>query len=444
MAAQAVAPHQFKDARKELGLGCPPEDYGTNADQALADFCSPQSRLEVGETARWIIDTPVLDNTIVTTFGNRWNVWGTRDEQPPPGVAEATNTMATPNLFPGNFLIRGFQVRILVPPEGRLIRGALYNVPSGSFALPGIADDWTQNDWTNGAFGTLPAGATEPVKALLYSGTACWKVAYPLVNAMELNIGQNHQDSLIKQPLTACATVQPFTEAEAAGTVYGGSIDDVNAFNQRMVDLGSAQQFILPAFKRLGALTVGGVDVGDFTVSREEDGEPTMWGGPGVPVSPFQRTPFLLDVPMFWPAGQSLSILLDVSSSRYLQQAQRWLSVTGGSGGNTGADLNLPPSNLLAGVVGYTGLAPTTSGATGMLEQTLDAAPVNVAQQSEVGRAVLKFGRMVIEIVAYGWRMTNPSWEPVVARAIRKGAIIAPAGHGSLNMYMRELQSQGR
>ena len=43
-----------------------------------------------------------------------------------------------------------------------------------------------------------------------------------------------------------------------------------------------------------------------------------------------------------------MSISLDVNDQAYQTTFQRWLSVTGGSGGQPGADLNLPPSNLVA------------------------------------------------------------------------------------------------
>ena len=433
---------QFGDARKELGLGCPPTDYGENVDQALADFCNPQARLVIGESARWIVDLPVADAVIPTTFGNRMNVWGTQDETPPPGVAEATNTVATPNLFPSDFIIRGFQVRILVPPEGRLIRGAWLPVGTNG-ALPGIPDAWTINDVTNGAFGTVGALGT-PTPGMILSGLACWKVGYAAANAYELRVGIDHQNALIRQPLTTLATVEPFSEAEAAGNVFGANIDDINKFNQRMVALNVAPgfQFLPPNFKRLGALTVGGVDVGDFTVSREEDGSPTMWGGPGIPGNPNQKDPLVLHTPLFWPAGHSISIEFGVSSNFYLAEMQRWLSATGGTGGNAGADLNLPPSALVAAQGGYTGLTPTTPGATGMLEQTLDTMPVNVAQQTVAGRMIGKFGRMVFEVTVMGWRLTNPSWHPVVARAINKGAIAAPVGYGTLAPYMERLRAQ--
>lgn len=432
----------FGDSKKEIGLGCPPDDFGENADMALADFCSPQAKLVVGEVARWIVDLPVPDAAIPTTFGNRMNVWGTTDGNPPPGVAEATNTIATPNLFPSDFIIRGFVVRVLVPPEGRLIRGAWCPVGT-SPDLPGIPDAWTQNDWSNGCFGTFGGGSpTEPTPGMILSGLACWKAAYPFMNAYELRVGQNHQDSLIKQPLTSIATVEPFTEAEAAGNVYGASIDDINAFNQRMgTILGNGNQFLGANFKRLGSMqNATPVNVGDFTVSREEDGEPTMWGGPGIPQNPMVKEPFLLNTPLFWPAGHSISIEFVVSSSFYQAQMQRWLSVTGGVGGQPGMDLNLPPSFAMSQIAGYTGIAPTVPTATSMLEQTLDSSQSQVAQQTLVGRFLGKYGRMVWEVDVIGWRVTNPSWQPVVARAIHKGRIVAPVGYGSITSLMHDLR----
>lgn len=429
----------FKDAKKEIGLGLPPDAYGDNADLAIADQCSPQARIVVAEVARWRTDLPVLDTVIPGTYGDRLSPWNTPDGDPPPGVTTATNTLSTPGLFATDMILRGLSVRILVEPEARLIRGNFYN-PGGTPAnLPGSPDVFTQNDLLNNALG-LAQGQGAPLPAELLFGMATWKAAFAFVNAYELIVGKNHQDRLIAEPLTQVAHIEPFAEAEAAGMVFGSNQDRVNELNARLSNLGVLNQFMPVYAKRLGALTPApGVVVSDFAPSREEDGSMTMWGGIGIPQNMLQHDPYLFTTPIFWPAGHPIGIFFSVNDEAYQAQFQRWLSLTGGVGGQTGADLSLPFSPTIAAAAGFNGVSPSVTGANVMLEQTLDVniAPQNITEQVQTNRAILKAGSMVFEVAAIGFRVGNPKWMPLVARAIKAGAISAPNGWGSLASYMQ-------
>jgi hypothetical protein len=428
----------LKDAKKEIGLGLPPDAYGENCDMVLADQCSPQSRVVIAEVARWRVDFPILDEQIAKTFGNNINVWGTPDGQAPSGVTTATNTLATPGIFAADMILRGFSIRVLVEPEARLIRANFFN-PGASSNIPGSPDCFTQLDVTNGALG-LAGGQSTPTAAEVLYGMATWKSAFAFVNAYNLLVGKDYQDQLIREPLTQCAHIEPFATAEAAGLAFGSNQDRINELNQRLTTLGIANQ-LLPIFaKRLGSLTIAGpLIVSDFTPSREEDGSQTMFGGIGVPMGHLHHDPYLFSTPLFWPAGHPLSIEFQVNDPRYQASFQRWLSVTGGVGGQAGQDLNLQPSASIAAVAGYNSLSPSTTGAAIMLEQTLDVvpAPTNNTQQQNVSRALLKSGAMVIEVAAIGHRVSSPAWCPVVARAIKQGAISAPRGYGSLAAWMK-------
>src|SRR4029077_5293665 len=205
-------------------------------------------------------------------------------------------------------------------------------------------------------------------------GIPTWKAAYNFMQGYEIAVLKNHQDALIKEPLTQIGTIEPFAEAEAAGLAFASNQDRTLVLHTRLTGLGITQQFLPVFFKRLGALTVAGNDVGDFTATRDEDASSAMFGGIGVP-TPWARTrePFLFNSPIFWPAGHPMQISFIVNNPAYQADFQRWLSVTGGVGGQPGQDLDLPLSNL----AGYSGVMPTTVASPTMLEQTLDAAPVN-------------------------------------------------------------------
>ncbi|MGH2998478.1 MAG: hypothetical protein ACRDNM_04180 [Gaiellaceae bacterium] len=364
-------------------------------------------------------------------------MWGTSDNLPPPGVTSASNTLATPQLFAADMILRGIRVRILVEPEARTIMGNFVEVTTPG-NLPGSPDTWTINDFNNalGLVGQgIEGGVTQGmIPSEFLWGIPTWKAAYAFMQAYELAVLKNHQDALIKEPLTQVGTIQPFAEAEAAGLAFASNQDRVLILNDRLTALGVGSQFVPIFFKRLGALTVAGLDVGDFTTSRESDASSAMFGGIGVP-TPWARNrePYLFNSPIFWPAGHPMQISFIVNNQSYQADFQRWLSVTGGSAGNAGQDLNLPFSHS----TGMSGIMPTVAASPTMLEQTLDTVPVNVAQSVQTNRALNKGGTMMFEIGAIGWRMSDPRWGPVVARAIGSGAILAPQGFGSLTTYLQ-------
>lgn len=426
----------LKDARKEIGLGMPPECFGDGA-SALAQFCSPEARVPVAEVARWVVNLPISDDDIKATFGNRINVWGTPDGQAPRGVTDSSNTLGTPGMFADDMVLIGLRVRVLVEPEARLIKGALFN-PGSSSSLPGIPDDWTWNDILQNIFG-FAQGQGELLPAELIYGMATWKAAYSFMNAYELFVGKSHSDAIFKQPMTQTGHVEPFAGAEAAGMSYGSNQDRINELNQRLSAIlpSPAFQFAPAMFKRLGMLTVLGQPVSNVSPSREEDGDISMFGGIGVPMDLIVE-PMRFALPVFWPAGKSMIIEFQVSSASQQADFQRWMSVTGGSNGTPGQDLNLPYSQAIASGGGYTGLSPTTTGATTMPEQTLDTPPATVTtNQVQANRAILKAGRMIWEVAPVGYRVGQPAWGPYVAAAISRGEIIAPHGLGSIAAYMK-------
>jgi hypothetical protein len=427
-----------REAAKEIGLGQPPSQFGSSCDQMLADQCATNAPITIVEVAQWRVDLPVSDQAIGTTFSDRINVWGTQDSQPPAGVTNASNTLATPNLFQSDMLLRGLRVRLLVEPEARTIMGNFVDVTDPA-NLPVSPDVWSVHDF-NGALGLVNTGGEAPVvtQNMIPSeflwGIPTWKAAYSFMQAYEIAVLKNHQDALIKEPLTQIGTIQPFAEAEAAGLAFASNQDRVLVLNQRLQLLGVPQQFLPVFFKRLGSMTVGGVNVGDFTPTRDEDAASAMFGGIGVP-TPWARIrePYLFNAPLFWPAGHPMQIQFTVNNPAYQADFQRWMSVTGGAGGQAGLDLNLP----LSAIAGFSGLMPTTSASPVALEQTLDTPPVNSPQQVQTNRALNKGGTMLFEVGVIGWRMSDPAWGPIVARAIANGAILAPQGFGSLTAYLQ-------
>jgi hypothetical protein len=190
------------------------------------------------------------------------------------------------------------------------------------------------------------------------------------------------------------------------------------------------QQFEPVTHERLGSYTVAGpLNIDDVTPTREQDASPSIFGGIGVPRGRHQIDPFIFASPVFWPAGHTMGIQFQARDPQYQKSFQRWLSLTGGTGGTPGSDLALPFA--AAGVFAASGLAPSVVAANVATEITEDAAFTVATQQVPTIRSINKFGRMRFEIGLVGLRVPQ-SWKAPVMKAIKAGAIQAPNGYGSL------------
>lgn len=433
-------PQQIRmgNAKKELGFGFPPHFYSQDTAEALAQILAdPASRGIIAESAQWNFDFPAADADVFKTLGKVLAPFGTPNGQPPPGVVSSSNTLGAPQMPNNDMVILGVRTRFLVEPQSRLIRGNAFD-PTGLTATPGSPDVFSEADWLNNVLGVTNAvgegGNTATpdsvgyLPAELLWGLPTWIVAYNLTKAMDLVMMLDNQDAIVREPLTEVGSVQPFAQAMAAGTSFSSNIDRIAYFNNRMTQVGLATPVYFEPIthKRLGSFTSGGNNLGDFTPTREEDGSPTAFGGIGVPNDASQDCPYIFPVPIFWPSGKpfNLSLSLNDAGSLFLAQAQRWLSVTGGSNGNAGQDLNLPP-----GVLG----GFTNTGAGIMDEVTLDGTtPPTVAPQGvQLNRLLGKGGQLVLQQGIIGLKVPQ-TWKKAVMDAINKGAIQAPAGYGTL------------
>lgn len=422
-------------AKKDLGMGMPPGAFGDTVsaqDAALMAQCNPQAKLVVVEVARWTSLLPLADAAIGTTFNGTMNVWGTASGNPPPGVAFAFNTLSTPGVLPQDMVLLGLSVRVLVDPEGRRIRGNFY-LNGGSTVFPGSPDALSVNDATR-ALG-LPGGTTLTKADLLY-GFPGWKAAYAFINAHELVWLKNHQDQLIREPLTQVAHVEPFAMAEAAGTAFGSNADRINEFNGRIASAAVGQPgiFLPTTHTRTGSRTDGGGNnFGTFSPTRQDDASPTIFGGVGVTQNMLQHDPYLFSQPIYWPAAIPFGIQFQAYDPTWLAEFQRWLSVTGGTNGAAGLDLALPVQP--AGPPQIGNVAPSVA-PTGdiMQELTSDVPPITAGEQIVTTTSICKLGRMVFEIGLIGRRIPE-TWKGVVYRAVMSGAMQAPGGLGNLPAF---------
>jgi hypothetical protein len=413
-----------KLAKYELGMGLSPDELGMSDDDILAADCDPNGKVVIVEVASLVADLPLTDQDINGVLNNNFNLWGLTSGSPPAGFSQAFNTLATPGVIPYDMIILGLSIRVLVEPEAFLIMGNAYT-PGGSSTFPGSPDVWSLNDYTN-ALG-LPEGSTPFVPGMLQWGRPTWRAAYWFTKAYELGWTQDHQTYLIREPLTQMARIEMFSAAEAAGIAFASDIDRINYYNAQIAELGSPIVFLPITHKRLGSDTNTGTSAnrGIFEPTREDDASSAVFGGVGVPVNMAQKDPYVFSTPVYWPGGIPMGISFQVYDTDSLAEMQRWLSITGGAGGQAGQDQDLPVS---AGINGY---SPSTTGANIMVEQTLDATPTDITQQVQTNRYLGKGGRIIWEIGLIG-RRVGQAYKPAVARAIKRKAISAPMGTGNL------------
>lgn len=408
-----------KLAKYEVGMGLSPSDLGMSDDDILAADCDPNGKIVVVEVASLVADLPLADQQINAVLSNNFNLWGITSGAPPAGFSQAFNTLATPGVIPYDMIIMGLSIRVLVEPEAFLIMGNAYE-PGGSTVFPGSPDVFSVNDYNN-ALGLPAANVFTP--GMLQWGRPTWRAAYWFTKTYELGWTQDHQTYLIREPLTQMARIEMFSAAEAAGIAFASDIDRINYYNAQIAALGSPYVFLPVTHKRLGSDTNpgSGANRGIFEPTREDDASSAVFGGVGVPVNMAQRDPYVFTTPIFWPGGIPMGIQFQAYDSDSLAEMQRWLSITGGANGQPGQDQNLPVS---ANIFGN---SPTNTGANVMLEQTLDAAPVDITQQVNTNRYLGKGGRIIFEIGLIGRRIGD-NYKNAVARAIARKAIAAPMG----------------
>lgn len=430
--ANIPVPPQVDEAgtlAKELGMGMPCPSEPASQDECTAMMmCNDSNRFDVVESSEWTLDFPMLDADINKSFGPIIDVFSTPNGQPPQGITGAYNTLSVPGLPNSNMVIWGLIIRISVEAEGRLIRGN-YVIPAVGQTQPQASPDvFDVQDTTAGIFG---AGAT-PIPGELLTGFPQWRFAYDLAMGYGVNFLKEHGTSLIRQPLKGLAMITPFASAEAAGTTFASNIDRIRAYNDRTAQIGfNPQGVFLPiTHKRIGTFLGygGGATLGgDFPPTREEDASPTMFGALGMPQNPFAPSPLLFSKPAFWPAGRPISIQLEVlgnAGTPWQADMQRWLSITGGTNGQAGNDLNLALSQTLTG-----------NTLAGPVEQSLDAAPTAVPVIVNTNRMLGKIGKASMFIGLLGKRVPQ-HWMASIARHVKAGAIQTPMGWGDLTHFM--------
>lgn len=378
---------QEKVRRVPFGLGAAPGTPGA-ADKCLK--CS-FGNIPVIEEVVWTIPLPLTAEEAVATFADTVNLLSGSSSVP--GVASIDSTFLINGILQTDILSQGIGVHVFHEPMSWSSIGNAFLAPATAVASPPSPDVFTENDVTNGALG---AGITDAnyVPADFEWGGPAWRAGWNFINAYQFQWKTSQRELVLNELAADVSYFGSFADAEASGTSEVPIIEFVAAANALYRSKGSTTIFLPVSFRRVGSVTVAAANVGIFHPTRDFDLAPVTWGGlrwQGYGCRGQMYRP--IESPCFLERGIPIGMLFTVQDAVHQANMLEALTIN-----NDPLGQNISPdSNITAGI--------TATGATVMLEQTLDAVPVNVAQRVNVARQTFKGGVIKLAIKIKGWEM---------------------------------------
>jgi hypothetical protein len=271
------------------------------------------------------------------------------------------------------------------------------------------------NDVTNGAFGgvTVPPQLLPITPAVFEFGVDVWRAGWNFINAYQFQWKTSQRELVLNELAADVSYFGSFADAEAAGTSEVAIIEFVAQVNATYRSKGSDTIFIPVSFRRVGSVTVAAANVGIFHPTRDFDLAPVTWGGlrwQGYGCRGQMYRP--VESPCFLERGIPIGMLFVVQDA--VHQALMLQAVTIN---NEPLGLNVSVDENITGIT-------STALAGGMLEQTLDTAPVNVSQSVNTERQIFKGGILKLAIKIKGWEMPG-GWKAYCASNMP--GVIAPS-----------------
>jgi hypothetical protein len=327
----------------------------------------------------------------LATFGDTVNLLSGSSSVP--GVASIDSTFLINGILQTDILSQGIGVHVFHEPMSFSTIGNAFLAPATTTAPPPSPDVFTTNDLTNGAMGA-GINATNFSPAVFQWGAAAWRAGWNFINAYQFQWKTSQRELVLNELAADVSYFGSFADAEAAGTSEVPIIEFVATLNATYRSKGSATIFLPVDFRRVGSVTVGGVNVGIFHPTRDFDLAPVTWGGlrwQGYGCRGQMYRP--IESPCFLERGIPIGMLFVVQDAVHQAGMIEALTIN-----NEPLGTNVSPDDNLS-------CTTTTAAANIMLEQTLDTLPANVSQQVNVCREVFKGGILKLAIKIKGWEM---------------------------------------
>ncbi len=358
----------------------------------------PYWNMDVIEQVRWTMQGPQTDESVQANFGAEIDIFGSGKS--PVGIDFVETTMAQTGQTQTNFIACYVGFHMEPEPLCFTARGNAFTHPTVGAAKPPSPDVFTQNDRFNGAIGVPFAGAT-PTQTILpaimrwgwWANYVCWHLARAY--NYRWKIGQHV--NIMDEQLRHTAYMPPSAQEGSSSNSEVDVTTFLSNMNKRYDSLGSAQDFAVVDFLRIGSATTGGVNVGRFTPSRDFEIVGATYGGMDLRSMLKGNSEMRkLCVPYVIPRGVPIGIFLQECDSVQGDNMRQFLSITQGIGGSIPPILT-PDNNWLA--------APTATGAAVMLERTLDG--LDVAQQIDAERVVYQGGDLKLTLPIRGFEVSQ-------------------------------------
>jgi hypothetical protein len=391
--------------RVPFGLGRSPQEWDAigrkEGKVGLADRAANQcmtcgfGNVPVTEEVVWTIVTPMTSAQVIETFGDVVNLFSPSGSVA--GVNSIDSTFLVNGILQTDLYCTGIGIHVFVEPITFSAPGNGWLAPEGAATPPPPSPDvFTVNDLAVGALGGITTGI---VPATLDWGSSSWEAAWNFINAYQLQLRTNQRELMLNELLADVSYFASFGDVTGAGDSDVSVVEYAALVNAQYRIQGSPYIFLPTNFRRYGSVQLVGettTSAGVFHATRDFDSVPATRGGPKVQgVQCCGGMYRKIERPCYFergiPIGPQFAVVDPVHQARF----QAALSIDS----MTGSQNLLPDVN-----VGIT----TIGGGNSMLEQTLDATPVNVVQQISMQRQVFTGGIFKIGVKLKGWEMPGP------------------------------------
>jgi hypothetical protein len=409
------------DAAKIKSAATRKEGLGAILDLIQQSKENPWWNMDVVEQVRWTMAGPQTNASITENFGATIDLFASGKS--PQDIDFVETTMAQPGQTQTYFVACYVGFHLEPDPMCFTLRGNAWTHPTVGQAQPPSPDVFTLNDVIHGALGTAFEGESTPVMlpAIMEHGWWLNRAFWELVRAYNFRWKIGQHINIMDEQLRHTAYMPPNAQDGSASSSETDPFNLINMMNQRYDSLGSALDFLPIDFLRIGSVGVTTVNNGRFVPTRDFDTVGTTYGGMDLRSMLRANSEFRqLCLPYIIEPGVPIGIFLQECDTVQgdIMRALLSISQIGGTFGGVIPPSVTPDANINAGM--------TATGATVMLERTLDAA--DVPQQVNAERVIFKSGFGKITLPIKGFEVTKDWYNQLSSDSDIRDIVLSDCG----------------
>jgi hypothetical protein len=386
-------------AKIKASANDPKRGLGAILDLVRQSKENPWWNMDVIEQVRWTLGGPQTNQSVTENFGSNIDLFGSGKS--PEDIDWVETTMAQPGQTQTFFVACYVGCHLEPDPMCFTLRGNAWTHPTTGQAQPPSPDVFTANDLIHGAIGAgFEEGPSVMLPAIMEHGWWLNRAFWELARAYNFRWKIGQHVNIMDEQLRHTAYMPPNAQEGSASSSETDPFNLINQMNNRYDALGSALDFLPCDFLRVGSIGATSVNNGRFSPTRDFDTVGTTYGGMDLRSMLRGNSEFRqLCVPYVIEPGVPIGIYLQECDPVQADYMRALLSISqiGGQFGGVIPPSVTPDVNILAGF--------TATGATVMLERTLDAA--DVPQQVNAERVVFKSGMGKITLPIKGFEVTR-------------------------------------